>query len=52
MLKLTVFNAPADNEEYARNLSLLKESVATEFGECAPLVAYVAQPCLTAKMAD
>ena len=51
ILKLTVFNAPADNEEYASNLSLLKESVAKEFGECAPLVAYVAQPCLTAKMA-
>lgn len=51
ILKLTVFNAPADNKEYANNLSLLKKSVAKEFSENAPLVAYVAQPCLTAKMA-
>ena len=51
ILKLTVFNAPADNYEYFANLGLLKESIAAQFGKNAPLVAYVAQPCLTAKMA-
>ena len=51
ILKITVFNAPADNEEYIRNLRLLKNSVKKQFGQNAPLVAYVAQPCLTANMA-
>ena len=51
LLKITVFNAPIGNEEYVGNLRLLKESVKKVFDENAPLVAYVAQPCLTASMA-
>lgn len=51
MLKITIFNAPSDSEEYFHNLRLLKAAVNKQFGKDAPLVAYVAQPCLTAKMA-
>ena len=51
MLKITVFNAPTDSKEYIRNLCLLKDAIKQQFGENAPLVAYVAQPCLTASMA-
>lgn len=51
ILKITAFNAPSDNGEYVRNLRLLKDAVKKQFGENAPLVAYVAQPCLTASMA-
>ena len=51
ILKITVFNAPANNKEYILNLRLLKNTAKKIFGENAPLVAYVAQPCLTASMA-
>lgn len=51
MLKITIFNAPSSNDEYFRNLRLLKAAVNKQFGKDAPLVVYVAQPCLTAKMA-
>ena len=51
IIKITLFNAPADNGEYISNLSVFKEAVAGYFGENAPLVAYVAQPCVTAGMA-
>ena len=51
LLKITVFNAPADNKEYYANLRFLKKFAAQQFGKCAPLIAYVAQPCLTASMA-
>ena len=51
MLKITIFNAPSSSDEYFRNLRFLKAAVNKQFGKDAPLVAYVAQPCLTAKMA-
>ena len=51
VLKITVFNAPADNHEYMGNLSLLRQLVAEKFGCNAPLTAYVAQPCVTAGLA-
>lgn len=51
ILKITIFNAPADSEEYISNQRLFKKCVRKTFGADAPLTAYVAQPCLTAKMA-
>ncbi len=51
ILKITVFNVPTGSEEYTLNLRLLRDSVKKMFGEKAPLVAYVAQPCLTASAA-
>jgi enamine deaminase RidA (YjgF/YER057c/UK114 family) len=51
ILKINVFNAPADNHEYMGNLSLLRKLVAEKFGCNAPLTAYVAQPCVTAGLA-
>ncbi len=51
MLKITVFNAPTDSEEYIRNLRLLKDAIKKQFDINTPLVAYVAQPCMTANMA-
>lgn len=51
ILKITVFNLPADNKEYYANLCLLKDSINRLFNENTPLIAYVAQQCLTASMA-
>ena len=51
ILKITIFNAPADNNEYTRNLQLMKQAAKDYFGDEAPLTAYVAQPCVTAALA-
>lgn len=51
LLKITIFNAPADNEEYMFNLRQFTDCVKDYFGQEAPLTAYVAQPCVTARMA-
>lgn len=51
ILKITLFNAPADNAEYLQNLSQFRNLVAEMFTSNTPLVAYVAQPCVTAGMA-
>ncbi|WP_291528705.1 hypothetical protein [Bacteroides sp. UBA939] len=43
-VRMVIFGAPADNEEYVERFAFIREAVKGYFKENAPLVSYVAQP--------
>ena len=50
ILRIVLFYAPDNNEEYAKQYSLLKEQVSRKFGNRQPALEYVAQKPLNASM--
>ena len=43
-VRMVIFGAPADNEEYATRFAIIRRTVKEQFGANSPLVSYVAQP--------
>jgi len=50
-VRMVIFGAPLNNEEYVSRFAAIRQAVKVHFGENAPLVSYVAQPPHTVGLA-
>lgn len=43
-VRMVIFGAPVDNEEYSERFAIIRRAIKEQFGANSPLVSYVAQP--------